>query len=164
MTVIRKTSANDIPAIQEIANKTWPATYGAILSKEQVEFMMNMMYSDNSLLQQIQKQHQFFIVSEGIYDLGFVSIEHRFKNELITRIHKIYVLPETQGKGIGKLLLDKVVSLAKENDSNTISLNVNRFNKAYAFYKKIGFEIVGEENIAIGNGYLMEDFKMEMKI
>lgn len=164
MTVIRKTSANDIPAIQEIANKTWPATYGAILSKEQVEFMMNMMYSDNSLLQQIQKQHQFFIVSEGIHDLGFVSIEHRFKNELITRIHKIYVLPETQGKGIGKLLLDKVVSLAKENDSNTISLNVNRFNKAYAFYKKIGFEIVGEENIAIGNGYLMEDFKMEMKI
>lgn len=163
MIQIRTASVNDIPAIQEIANKTWPVTYGAILSQEQVEFMMNMMYSEKSLIQQIQK-HQFFIVSEGIHDLGYVSIEHHFKNELVTRIHKIYVLPETQGKGIGKLLLDKVVSLAKENHSNTISLNVNKFNKAYAFYKKMGFEVVGEEDLAIGNGYLMEDFKMEMKI
>jgi len=60
--------------------------------------------------------------------------------------------------------LDSIVVLAKENHSETISLNVNRFNKAFAFYKKMGFEIVAEENIEIGNGYLMEDYKMEKKL
>jgi GNAT superfamily N-acetyltransferase len=43
-------------------------------------------------------------------------------------LHKIYLLPEAQGKG-GWLLID-AVAYAKENHSKTLSLNVNRFNKA----------------------------------
>ena len=87
-----------------------------------------------------------------------------YQNKKVTRIHKIYILPEAQGKGVGKLLIEKVVALAKENQSEVISLNVNKFNKAVSFYKKIGFEIVAEEDLDIGNGYLMEDYKMELKI
>ena len=79
-------------------------------------------------------------------------------------MHKIYLLPETQGKGFGNFLLERIVALAKENQSDRISLNVNRFNKACAFYQKMGFEIVAQEDLEIGNGYLMEDYKMEKKI
>jgi GNAT superfamily N-acetyltransferase len=49
-------------------------------------------------------------------------------------LHKIYLLPEAQGKG-GRLLIDAVVAYAKENHSKTLSLNVNRFNKAVSFMK-----------------------------
>jgi hypothetical protein len=41
---------------------------------------------------------------------------------------------------------------------------VNRFNTALGFYKRIGFSIVTEENIDIGQGYWMEDYVMEMPI
>ena len=54
----------------------------------------------------------------------------------------------------------KILTIAKESQSEIISLNVNKFNKAFSFYKKIGFELVAEENLAIGKGYLMEDYKM----
>ena len=46
----------------------------------------------------------------------------------------------------------------------TINLNVNRFNKAVDFYKNKGFQIVKEETIDIGKGYLMEDFVMELEL
>jgi len=59
------------------------------------------------------------------------------------------------------LLIDAIENKAKANNDQSISLNVNRFNLASLFYQKQGFQIVGEEDIAIGNGYLMEDYKME---
>ncbi len=73
-------------------------------------------------------------------------------------------MPEAQGKGTGKLLIDTVEKLAKENHSTCISLNVNQFNKALSFYQKIGFEIVAEENIELDYGYLMEDYVMEKQL
>jgi ribosomal protein S18 acetylase RimI-like enzyme len=73
-------------------------------------------------------------------------------------------LPETQGKGIGKKVIEKIEKLALENHSTALSLNVNRFNSALNFYKKTGFEIINEVNIDIGKGYLMEDYVMTKKL
>jgi ribosomal protein S18 acetylase RimI-like enzyme len=73
-------------------------------------------------------------------------------------------LPETQGKGIGKKVIDEIEKLALDNNSTALILNVNRFNTALGFYKKIGFEVVDEVNIDIGNGYLMEDYVMEKQL
>lgn len=165
MITIKEASTADIKTIQEIANRTWPITYGAILSKEQLSYMMDLIYSDDSLLKQIQKKEQlFYIVYDASSVVAFMAIEHHYKNKAVTRIHKIYILPESQGKGIGRLLIDEIQKLAQKNNSVLLSLNVNRFNKALSFYQKTGFEIVAEENIAIGNGYLMEDYKMEKKV
>jgi ribosomal protein S18 acetylase RimI-like enzyme len=164
MITITEATTADISTIQDIAHKTWPVAYGEIISQEQLDYMLNLMYSDNILLEQIQKQQQFFIASEGIHPLGFIAIEHDYKKKLVTRIHKIYILPEAQGKGVGKLLLDKATSLAKVNGSKVLSLNVNKFNKAVDFYKKIGFEIVANEVLEIGNGFVMDDYKMEKKL
>ena len=55
--------------------------------------------------------------------------------------------------------ISRVKKLALENDDSIISLNVNRFNSAYNFYEKLGFKNVGEEDIELDFGYLMEDYK-----
>jgi ribosomal protein S18 acetylase RimI-like enzyme len=164
MITISQATIKDIPLIQNIAHKTWPITYGSILSKAQLDYMMELMYSDESLLEQFKVKPFFFLAYEGDSCLGFTSCEPNYLNTKVTRIHKIYIIPEAQGKGVGKALVEKVISIAKENQSEVISLNVNKFNKAVSFYKKIGFEIVSEEDLDIGNGFLMEDYKMELKI
>ena len=51
--------------------------------------------------------------------------------------------------------------VSKTNNIIALTLNVNRFNKAIDFYLKNGFKIIKEENIEIGNGFLMEDYVME---
>lgn len=164
MITILEATINDIKLIQEIAHTTWPITYGTILSKEQLDYMLDLIYSDEALTNQYTKKEQlFYLISEDETNLGFIGIEHGYKGEAVTRIHKIYLLPETQGKGIGKKVIDEIEKLALENNSKALSLNVNRFNSALGFYQKIGFEVVDEVNIEIGNGYLMEDYVMEKK-
>jgi len=71
------------------------------------------------------------------------------------------LLPETQGKGFGKFMINEIVKIAKSNNQKGIYLNVNKYNTAKFFYEKVGFTIVKEEVIDIGNGYVMDDYVME---
>jgi GNAT superfamily N-acetyltransferase len=165
MLLLVEAAIEDFKTIREIAYKSWPSTYGSILSKEQIGYMLDLFYSEKTLLKNLnEKGHRFLLVNEGEVCLGFASYEHNYLNENCTRLHKIYLLPEAQGKGAGKLLIDTIERLAKENHSVAISLNVNKFNKALSFYQKIGFEVVSEEDIELDHGYKMEDYKMEKKL
>jgi ribosomal protein S18 acetylase RimI-like enzyme len=165
MILVEKATSNDIPTIQDIAYDTWPSTFAEILSKQQIEYMLEMMYSTPSLLEQIQiKKHHFFLAKEDEVALGFISVELNYQNQATAKIHKIYILPATQGKGIGKILMHRVEELAQEYSQKSITLNVNRFNKALSFYQKLGYTIAATENIEIGNGYLMEDFVLEKEL
>jgi diamine N-acetyltransferase len=158
-------TAEHFAHIQAIANKTWPVTFGDILSPEQIAYMLDMMYSTASLESQVtDKQHVFLIIKEFDNYLGYLSYELNYKNSLKTKIHKIYVLPETQGKGVGKILFGEVTTIAKKNGNTVLTLNVNRDNSAVQFYEKIGFTKVGEEDIDIGEGFIMNDAIMEKNI
>jgi GNAT superfamily N-acetyltransferase len=162
MITITLATANDFKTIQEIAYKTWPDTYGEILSKAQLDYMLDAFYSEETLNDNvIEKGHHFLLAKENEVVLGFAAYEHNYQDNNRTRIHKIYILPQTQGKGIGKAIIEYIEKLAIENHSAALSLNVNRFNTALSFYQKIGFEIIAEENIELDYGYLMEDFVME---
>ncbi|GGA71808.1 N-acetyltransferase [Flavobacterium palustre] len=154
----------DLKTITEIAHKTWPITYGEILSPAQLDYMLDAFCSESALLKNIESGHEFILAKEANTVLGFASFEYHYQNNHTTKIHKIYILPETQGKGIGKLLIDSIAEFAKENNSDRLLLNVNRFNKALTFYQKLGFEIVEEINIELDHGYLMEDYIMEKGI
>jgi GNAT superfamily N-acetyltransferase len=96
--------------------------------------------------------------------LGFCAYELNIDNSHKTKLHKIYILPETQGKGVGKLLLEKVEAKVIEAGNSHLILNVNRFNNAIEFYKHKGYVITEEVNIEIGHGYLMEDYVMEKNL
>jgi GNAT superfamily N-acetyltransferase len=165
MITIFEATSNDFKTIQDIAHQTWPETYGDILSKEQLDYMLGAFYSEAALSDNVEnKGHRFLLAKENEVVLGFAAYEHNYQDNNRTRIHKIYILPQTQGKGIGKKLIECIEKLALENHSEALSLNVNRFNKALTFYQKIGFEIIAEENIEIGHGYLMEDYVMEKSL
>nr|WP_322623561.1 GNAT family N-acetyltransferase [uncultured Flavobacterium sp.] len=159
---IRKATIADYEFIYKIAIITWEATYGSILTADQFTYMINLMYSEHAIKEQMTtKGHQFYVVEdEAGTPFGFCSYE--INNEPgKTKIHKLYVLPQTHGKGVGRAFVNLVEDAAKENDNNSIILNVNRFNPAYDFYLKVGFLNKGEDNVDIGNGYLMEDYLME---
>jgi GNAT superfamily N-acetyltransferase len=111
---------------------------------------------------QFNQGHQFYVAVLDGKSVGFIGIEPNYPEKGITKIHKIYILPNQQGLGIGKKLIEYVKELSIQSEMKGLLLNVNRFNKAVDFYKAIGFNIVFEENIDIGNGYLMEDFVMRL--
>ena len=162
MLIISEATSADFKTIQDIAYQSWPDTYGAILSKEQIEYMLNLFYSEETLSENLRKKgHRFIVVHEEAFCLGFASFEHNYLNKKATRLHKIYLRPEAKGKGAGKLLIDTIENLARENQSIAISLNVNRSNNALTFYQKMGFIVVSVEDLQLDFGYLMEDYVME---
>ncbi|MEL1245860.1 GNAT family N-acetyltransferase [Flavobacterium sp. DGU11] len=164
MIEIRKASLDDYTVIREIAGRTWPDTYLPILTREQIGYMLDMMYSLQAYTEQLLvKGHHFLLAADDGVFLGFASYEVNHSSET-TRIHKLYVLPEAQGKGIGQKLIALIENEAAKNTNDKIVLNVNRYNKAVEFYLKSGFVKAGEEDINIGSGYLMEDFIMRKDI
>ena len=79
-------------------------------------------------------------------------------------LEDLLVTEEVRGKGLGKLLLQEVEKAAVANNNQSVFLNVNRYNNAVSFYKKQHYKIISEIDIEIGNGYLMEDYIMEMDL
>lgn len=159
---IKLLSKYEMNLVRELAYATWPDTFKEILSKEQIAYMLQWMYNEKTLTQQVESGHQFYVYFENSKPLGFMGLELHHPTLDSLKIHKLYVLPETQGSGIGKKLIAYAEKLAKADEIKKLVLNVNRFNKAVEFYKHLGFVIQYEENIDIGNGYLMEDYVMQL--
>ncbi len=162
---IRQAGRNNYQDIQSIAHQTWPHTFGNILSPEQIAYMLEMMYSLSSLREQVEQRGHVFLLAEneGVF-MGFASYECHYKKEATTKIHKIYVIPSGQGKGVGRRLISEIAGRAAESGDRLLQLNVNKHNPAIQFYEKLGFRKVSEECIPIGNGFVMDDVVMELDI
>lgn len=163
-TPIRRADKADIQLINSLADVTFRDTYKDILTTDQIEYMMDWMYSPSNLEKQMDEGHVYFIVSHDGKECGYASVEQDDDN--IFHLQKIYVLPEYQGMHIGKALFDHIVGYVKSihPDPFTLELNVNRNNKAFFFYKKMGMEVARQGDFPIGNGYYMNDYIMSLKV
>jgi diamine N-acetyltransferase len=157
-------SKEQLLIVQQLAHRIWPDTFEKILSAEQIDYMLDMMYSIASLEKQLQSNRAFLLVKDDNHFVGFASYELNCDHSNKTKIHKLYVLPETQGKGVGRQLIDFISDIALANQNPTLILTVNKYNKAKDFYLKNGFEITDEAVFDIGNGYVMDDYIMEKKL
>lgn len=182
--LIRQGELEDINSIGFLAQQIWPETYGSILSPEQLSYMMNLFYSPASLRKQMMEdRHQFLIVEQeeeaigfaswgvasGSVALGGVALGDTASGSALPepgvfKLHKLYVLPGQQGKGLGRALLQYIFEAIRPEGARILRLNVNRYNKARQFYEKMGFAVTKEEDVAIGNGYFMNDYVMEIMV
>ena len=162
MLKIRKATSKDIPLIRELTFKVWPQTYAAIISREQIEYMMEMMYSEASLLKQMNDGCRFIIAYDNNEPVGFASCQETEPS--LFKLHKIYVLNTQQGKGTGKFMIEYLLNDIRQKGGSALQLQVNRHNKARNFYEKLGFVTIQEADFDIGNGYFMNDYIMEKKL
>ena len=161
-----KAGTEDISLIRALAFKIWPQAYSAILTSAQMDYMLDMMYSEASLKKQFeQKKHTFIIVQHNKVPVGFASyaIKEATTNQTY-RLHKIYISPELQGAGLGKKTIEYIINDITRAGAKFLELNVNRHNKAKAFYEKLGFRIIKEEDNSIGEGFYMNDYVLEKKL
>ena len=178
---IHKASVADIPLIRRMADVVFRRTYRDILSPAQMEYMMDMMYSEDSLRDQIQAPgKEFFIAYSGdpvsartdrgdivwppcVHPAGYLSFEEDGCTENgLPRYHlqKLYILPEYQHAGLGRQMLEFVKDrLTDVNPEGCrIELNVNRANPATGFYERMGMVRDRQGDFPIGNGFFMNDY------
>ncbi|KQT25832.1 GCN5 family acetyltransferase [Chryseobacterium sp. Leaf405] len=161
-----KATENDIPLIQELARKSWENAYAEILSSEQMEYMLSTMYSAEEIGNHLQQpNYHYFLIKDETQDSfdGFIGYEVGYE-ENTTKLHRIYLTPESKGKGLGKAALAFLSEKVKESGDERIILNVNKHNSARKFYESQGYKVFDEGIFDIGNGYVMDDYLMEVLI
>lgn len=167
---ISKASGEDIMCIHDMAQVVFRHTYREILSPEQMEYMMDWMYSPANLQKQLDEGHVYYIAYRDGKPCGYVSVQPEGiadDGRLLFHLQKIYVLPSEQGHGLGRALFDRAVAHVREAASRCkarIELNVNRNNPSIGFYHHLGLHILRQGDFHIGNGFYMNDYIMGLEI
>ena len=163
MVTIRFANADDLTTVEQLAREIWPVTYEGIVEPVQLAYMLDLIYNNATLRDQLLNQQHHFLMAESngkpVAFAAFSTVEPG-----VSKLHKIYVHQNTQGQGIGKKLIEFITGHLQSQSIHTLRLNVNRQNKARFFYEKLGFVVTKEEDIDIGYGYFMVDYVMEKKI
>ncbi|MGA9211948.1 GNAT family N-acetyltransferase, partial [Kaistella sp.] len=135
MTTLKKATITDIELIRELAEKSWNAAYSEILSKKQIEYMLSEMYSAEEISSHLQNpNYQYHLIFNEEIPVGFIGFEFHYE-ENTTKLHRIYLLPEAKGKGIGKTAMNFLKEKVAETSDNRIILNVNKENNARKVYE-----------------------------
>ncbi len=164
---ILKAGENDLPVIHDMAQIVFRHTYLDILSPQQMDYMMEWMYSLPNLHKQLSEGHVYFIAYISGRPCGYMSIQKEGIDSgiMVFHLQKIYVMPSEQGKGVGKLLFNQAVDYVTNTFlPSRIELNVNRNNNAVGFYRHIGMRILREGDFHIGEGFYMNDYIMGLDI
>lgn len=151
-------SHQDISAIIALAKQTWQATYSSIISQEQINYMLNLFYNATLIESQLANpSHYFLAVKEENELLGYA---HCYEENSHFKLSKLYVIPSTHKKGVGKILIQAIEKEAILRGYDAVYLNVNRANPAYYFYLKMGYFVVETVDIPLEkfwlNDYIMK--------
>ncbi len=162
---IRLLGKDELGLVRQVADVVWPITFREILSPEQIDYMMEMMYAPSVMEREFDEGVQFHGVFDGDKAVGYL-IWGRYANAPETaKLHKCYLLSDYQGKGLGSMMLQTAKALARQAGYRHLRLNVNRQNeKAIKAYVRNGFKVVEEVDNPIGHGFFMNDFVMETEV
>ena len=150
-------SAKDVDTINRLAILIWNQYYIDIISQNQINYMLDLMYSPKNLSEKIiNKNEDFYLIQKQNNYIGFLSVQNKKENSWF--LNKFYINQDFASNGFGSNILNELKEMLS---IEKLRLTVNRQNfKSINFYFKNGFKIDHVEDFDIGNGYVMNDFVM----
>ena len=160
MTDIRRLEKSEVDAVSALARVVWQATYPALISQAQIDFMLADRYAAERIHAQLDDpRHAWWVAQHNQTLAGFA---HATLDGTDCKLDKLYVHPDSQRQGIGRALLAAVQDWARAQHARRLWLQVNRGNtQAVAAYQKQGFHIIESRVFDIGHGFVMDDHVME---
>lgn len=163
MNLISVKTDEDIKELSNLASEIWHEYWPAMLSYDQIEYMLQKFQSENAIKEQLNKGKYIYSMFEysGVV-FGYYGV---FPQKDFLFLSKFYIKNGYRSMGFGKLAFENIKQIALKNDLNKIRLTVNRNNhNAISAYEKLGMEIVNESVTDIGNGFVMDDYIMEIRL
>ena len=155
---IAEAGPKDSGRIVQLAWEIWPEWYDQVIGPEQLSYMLNRLYQEEEILSRMGSGLQFVLVRSGKRNAGFFAIRNAGRQ--LCRLENLYLKKEYRGKGVGKLMLQKLAAMAEDAGNKVLQCNVNRFNASLQFYLKHGFCIAEEKDIPFGP-FFLNDFILE---
>ncbi len=155
---------DEIDTLIPLAARIWHAHYPSIITVEQIDYMLERGYTRPVIEDEMQNGGVTWLTikSDGAM-IGFAAFGPYATG--VMKLHKLYLLPEHHGTGIGARALAEVERLAQEMGAHRLVLNVNKHNdKAIRAYQQAGWSIAEVVVVDIGNGFVMDDYVMAKEL
>ncbi|MFI4913289.1 MAG: GNAT family N-acetyltransferase [Sedimentisphaeraceae bacterium JB056] len=154
---------NNDPLVEEtskLAAGIWQEHYEPIIGKQQVEYMLQKFQSSKAISEQISKGWDYYLVCDQHNWVGYIALLAEPQKKSM-HLSKYYIDSKYRGKGYGKKAMNFIIDKCMESKLNTLWLTVNRHNTdSIKIYEKLGFKNEGKIKCDIGEGFIMDDYKM----
>ena len=159
MTIEKVLTKTQIETVARLAHEIWNQHFIPIIGKAQVDYMLEKFQSKKAISEQIEEGYSYYLLkAEGDY-IGYTGICPR-EDELF--LSKLYIRASQRDKGFGRKAIEFLEDLAREKGLSKITLTVNKNNTdSIKAYEEFGFTNLGIFVQDIGNGFVMDDYKME---
>jgi len=157
MLTIKKAALHHIELLRSLAREIWTTHYPGIITIDQIEYMLDLMYSTETIKKEINSGVIWEIIEKEDEPIGFISVT--CTKDGTVKLNKLYIKNTYHGKGFGQRALQHVMNFAKKNNFNRVCLTVNKGNmNAIKAYEKAGFIRTDSVVNDIGGGYVMDDY------
>jgi diamine N-acetyltransferase len=155
---IKRVALNDIDYLQKIGRRTFSETFSAGNTEENMKKYLEEGFSIENLTAELNNKNSEFYFATidnkviGYLKLNFEQSQTELKDDKALEIERIYVLKEFHGKGVGQLLYEKAMQIARRMNADYVWLGVWEENpRAINFYKKNGFVEFDKHVFKLGN-------------
>ena len=152
----------------EIWREYWPAHIGAA----QTEYMIEKFQSFEAIKRDMAEhdyEYWFLVATERNEDsversvVGFTGGHNEPETNRFF-ISKIYLFPEARGRGYARRAIEFYEDLCFARGFEAMYLTVNKYNElGIRAYEGTGFETIDSVETDIGEGYIMDDYIMELR-
>jgi ribosomal protein S18 acetylase RimI-like enzyme len=163
---IEKVTAADAKLVTELSRKTFYDTFIEHNSEEDMMQFLDTYFIEPNIAEELSRPTNIcYVAYDNNEAVGYANLREnnhaQLKSDSCLEIGRIYVVENTIGKGIGKLLMQQSLNTAIELNKEIIWLGVWEHNpRAIQFYQKWGFEKFGEHKFILGkdvqNDWLMK--------
>ena len=154
-------TAEDIAIIARLAREIWYEHYVPLIGRAQVDYMVDKFQSTTAIREQIAAGYEYYWVREANEAVGYLGLQPQPECLFVS---KFYLLARVRGTGLGRVAIEFIERRSREHGLSRLALTVHKHNPSLQVYLRLGFENCGSVITEIGNGYVMDDYRMEKEV
>lgn len=162
MHLIKVAHEKQLDLVVNLAQTIWHEHFTPIIGAAQVAYMLKKFQSKQSIMQQLENGFSYYLITHNSQAIGYSAI---IFNPAELFLSKLYILSSERNKGFGKQTIKYLEQLAFAQGMQKMSLTVNKNNlMAIKSYEKMGFVTMDSIIKDIGEGFVMDDYKLEKRL
>lgn len=160
--LVKAETDDQLMRVSKLADGIWHEYFPGIITTEQVDYMVEKFCSFEAEKVNIKEGYEYYFIKRGGEDIGYTAIKPDGDRLFLS---KLYLKKEERGKKYARAVTDMLKEIARERGHRAIWLTVNKHNDStIAAYKAMGYKTIGEGVADIGNGFVMDDYYMELEV